>query len=107
MSVVDIESFDADVLQAEAPVLVKFWAEWCGPCKAMAPLYEELSAERTDVTFAKLNMDRDPTTPPQYGVRGIPAFVLFKDGNVIGFANGSMNKNELDRFIDEALGAVP
>ena len=95
-------SFDEDVLQADKPVIVDFWAEWCGPCQAIAPMLEELAAERADVTVAKLNIDENAEATAKYGIRGIPTLLLFKDGQVVDTKVGApSNKNALAKWIDQ------
>ncbi len=98
------DSFDADVLQSDKPVLLDLWAEWCGPCKMIAPLLDEAADEYADkLTVAKLNIDENPVTPPKYGIRSIPTLMLFKDGAVHAQKIGAMSKSQLAEFLETNL----
>jgi len=97
-------NFDELVLKASTPVLVDYWAEWCGPCKMIAPVLDEIAQEYTGkITVAKLNIDDNPTTPAHYGVRGIPTLMLFKDGDVEATKVGALTKSQLTQFIDDNI----
>ena len=97
-------SFEADVLQAEGPVLVDFWAEWCGPCRMIGPALEELSEELGDkVSIVKLNIDENPDAPGRYGVRGIPTMILFKNGQPAATQVGALPKSGIKQFLDREL----
>jgi thioredoxin 1 len=100
LSVTD-DNFEDNVLKAERPVLVDFWAEWCGPCKMIAPILDEIADEyQGKLTFAKLNIDENPETPKRYGVRGIPTLMLFKNGEVEATKVGMVSKTKLAEFLD-------
>ncbi len=95
------DSFEDEVVKAEGPVLVDYWADWCGPCKMIAPILDEIAEEYKDkVKVAKLNIDENPATPPKYGIRGIPTLMLFKGGNVEATKVGAVSKSQLTAFID-------
>ena len=97
-------SFENDVLRAEGPVLVDFWAEWCGPCKMIAPLLEDLAADKAGkLTVAKVNIDENPQAPTKYGVRGIPTMILFKAGQVAATKVGMLPKSKLYEWVDSVL----
>ena len=98
------DSFDGEVIKSEQPVLVDFWADWCGPCKMIAPVLDEIAGEYAGkLKVAKLNIDENPGTPPKYGIRGIPTLMLFKGGNVEATKVGAVSKSQLTAFIDSNL----
>ncbi len=98
------DNFETEVLQSAEPVLVDYWAEWCGPCKTIAPVLDEIASEYDGrVKIAKLNIDDNPNTPPRYGIRGIPTLMLFKDGEVEATKVGAVSKSQLTAFIDSNL----
>jgi thioredoxin 1 len=98
------DSFEPEVLQSEVPVLVDYWAEWCGPCKSIAPILEDVAKEYGGrVKIAKLNVDENQTTPAKFGIRGIPTLMLFKNGNVEATKVGALSKSQLTAFLDSNI----
>jgi thioredoxin len=98
------DTFELEVLQSQTPVLVDYWAEWCGPCKSIAPVLDELAQEYAGrLKVAKLNIDENQTTPPKYGIRGIPTLMLFKNGNMEAMKVGALSKSQLTAFIDSNI----
>jgi len=98
------DSFENEVLKSSTPILVDYWAEWCGPCKMIAPILDEIAgAYAGRVRIAKLNIDENPATPPKYGIRGIPTLMLFKNGNVEATKVGAVSRAQLAAFLDSNL----
>ncbi len=98
------ENFEDEVLNSDRPVLVDYWAEWCGPCKMIAPVLKEIAEEYGDkIKIGKLNIDENQNTPPKYGIRGIPTLMIFKDGNVEAQKVGAVSKSQLAAFIDSTI----
>jgi thioredoxin 1 len=98
------DSFETEVLKSDKPVLVDYWADWCGPCKMIAPILDEIASEYDGkLKIAKLNIDDNPGTPPKYGIRGIPTLMLFKGGNVEATKVGAVSKSQLTAFIDSNI----
>jgi len=97
-------TFEKEVLESSTPVLVDYWAEWCGPCKMIAPILDEIASEYADqLKIAKLNIDENQATPQKYGIRGIPTLMLFKNGNIEATKVGALSKSQLTAFIDSHL----
>jgi len=98
------DTFEAEVLEAEQPVLVDYWAEWCGPCRMIAPILDDVAADYAGrVKICKLNVDENQATPPRYGIRGIPTLMLFRNGNVEATKVGALSKSQLTAFLDSHL----
>ena len=98
------DTFDEEIINADGPVLVDYWADWCGPCKMIAPILDEIATEyEGKLKVAKLNIDENPVTPPKFGIRGIPTLMLFKGGNVEATKVGAVSKSQLTAFIDSNL----
>ncbi|MCX2979515.1 thioredoxin TrxA [Halieaceae bacterium IMCC14734] len=98
------DSFDKDVLNADIPVLVDFWAEWCGPCKMIAPVLSEIADEYAGrLKVCKVDVDANPEIPPKFGIRGIPTLILFKDGNAEATKVGALSKTQLMEFVNESI----
>ena len=96
--------FENKVINSEKPILVDYWAEWCGPCKMIAPILEEVANEMSDkVLVGKLNVDENSQTPPKYGIRGIPTLILFKNGEAVGTHVGALSKSDLVKFIEDNI----
>jgi thioredoxin 1 len=100
------QSFDAEVLQSDKAVLVDFWAEWCGPCHAIAPVLDQIASERSDLKVVKLNIDEEPSVAQRYGVMSIPTLILFKDGEPAAAAVGAMPKSMLEERLGLAEAAA-
>jgi len=104
ISHINDDDFDSHVTNSNLPVLVDYWAEWCGPCKVIAPILDELAKDyEGKVNIAKLNIDNNQNTPAKYGIRGIPTLMLFKDGNVIDTKVGALSKSQLIAFLDSNI----
>lgn len=98
------DSFEEDVIKSEKPVLVDFWAEWCGPCKMVAPILDDIAGDYADkLVIGKLNVDHNDQTPPKYGIRGIPTLLLFKNGEVAATKVGALSRAQLTEFLDQHI----
>jgi thioredoxin 1 len=107
ISAVTDASFEQDVLKSQLPVLVDFWAEWCGPCRMIAPVLEQLAQEASGkLRVVKLNVDENPATPPKFAIRGIPTMILFKNGQVAATQVGAVHKAQLNAFVQPHLAAT-
>ena len=103
ISVTD-DSFESDVLKSDKPVVVDFWAEWCGPCKQIAPALDEMATEMSDqIVVAKVNIDENPGIPGKYGIRGIPTLLLFKDGEIVSQKVGALPKNQIVEWVQSSI----
>lgn len=105
MAIIDVndDNFDELVLKADKPVVLDFWAPWCGPCKMLAPVLDQVAGEREDVVIAKMNIDENPMTATNYGVRSIPMLLVVKDGEVAATKLGAMPKGQFDQWLGESL----
>ncbi|MAV17467.1 MAG: thioredoxin [Gammaproteobacteria bacterium] len=103
VNIVNQDNFQTDVLNSDKPVLVDFWAEWCGPCKQLAPTVQEIANENPSLTVCKMDVDANRDTAVKYGIRSIPTLMLFKDGEAVGTEIGALTKQQLQEFINQVL----